>query len=682
MQGYASEQLRNIVLMGHGGAGKTTLAEAMLFASGATSRMGSVDHGNTVSDFDEQEHLHRYSVQTAVVPVEWSGTRLNLLDAPGYPDFEAEVVSAAAAAEGALIAVDATAGPQAGTDTAWRLAQQAGLARGFVITRCDREQANFSTVVDALRAHFGTRVVAIAIPIGAAHDVSGIADVITGEASNGPGGAGGRAPDDLSAALAAARDQLIEAVAETDDALLSKYLDGESIGDDELTAALAAATRNGALYPVMPTVATGGIGVHHLLERVIDLFPSPVGRARAIEGGEIVTGTDDRLVVHVFKTTVDPFVGRLSYLKVLSGTLHADASPWNVEHHTAERLGHLYLARGKEQIAVPQLAAGDIGVAAKLAHTTTGDTLVSTEADAVRVPPLPFPVPTYRSALHPHSKDDVDKLSTALARITEQDPTVHVARDAETGELVLTTIADAQAALVAARLAKNFGVTVDIEVPRVPYRETITATTRSEFKHKKQTGGHGQYGHVVISLEPVARGEGFAFAEHVVGGTVPRQFIPAVEKGIAEALPTGPLAHAPIVDVRVTLLDGSAHAVDSSEMAFKIAAQQALKQGILDARPILLEPLMQLEIHVPSAYVGDVMSDLNTRRGHAAGIEANGETSIVRAEVPLAEVQRYAIELRALTHGRGSFTIEPSRYAEVPAHVQEQVLRQLQPAHA
>jgi elongation factor G len=364
-------------------------------------------------------------------------------------------------------------------------------------------------------------------------------------------------------------------------------------------------------------------------------------------------------------------------MKVLSGTLTADAHPHNVQHNVAERLGHLYLQRGKEQIEVPSLVAGDIGVAAKLQATLTGDTLVASAAQAVRAAPLPFPAPTYRSAIHPRGKADVDKLSSALGRLMEQDPTIKVERDPDTAELIMSTIGEAQASVVAARLEKNYGVGVDIALPRVPYRETVTTVAKSEFKHKKQTGGHGQYGHVVIEIQPTARGTGFEFADKVVGGTVPKNFIPAVEKGVVENLPTGPLSKSPIVDLRVTLLDGSYHAVDSSEMAFKIAAAQALHQGVLNARPVLLEPVMKLQIRIPGNYVGDVMNDLSGRRGHVHGVNPQGDVSDIEAEVPLSEVQRYATDLRAITQGRGRFTIEFDRYVEVPPNVQDQVLKAL-----
>ncbi len=488
----------------------------------------------------------------------------------------------------------------------------------------------------------------------------------------------------LAGAIEAAREMLLESVAETDEDLLNDYLEGNTIDDERLRAALAAAVATGGIIPVVPASCITACGVRLLLDEVVALLPSPLGREHRLDGEQsVTTDASGPLVAQVFKTTADPFVGRLTYLHVLSGALKPDANPYNVQHGQPERLGHLFVMRGKEQLPVDELVAGDIGVAAKLAVTATGDTFVASEASkALRTAPIHFPDPTYRSALHPRTKADIDKLSQALARITEQDPTIRVSRDPDTGETIVTTIGDAQAQIAAARLEKNFGVAVDITEPRVPYRETVTTPAKSEYKHKKQTGGHGQYGHVVIQIDPTQRGAGFSFQEKVVGGTVPKQFIPAVEKGIAEILPAGPLAHSPIVDVQVTLLDGSSHAVDSSEMAFKLAAGQALRQGMLEAHPILLEPVMRLTVRVPADRVGDVMSDLNGRRGHVHGVEPDGDYSTVEAEAPLAEVQRYATELRALAHGRGRCSLSFDHYAEVPAHVQDQVLKQLTLAEA
>lgn len=679
MQAYRSQDLRNIVLLGHRGSGKTSLAEAALFLSGAINRMGRVEDGNTVSDFDQQEHAHHYSISSSLIAVEWGNRRLNLLDTPGYPDFEGEVVAAAGAAEAAIITVDAVSGIEAGTELAWQRADASGLPRMVAVTRLDRENANFDAVLAALRRRFGLKVVPLSIPIGAAASFGGVVDVLHGRAYRGVERTDSDMPEELAAAAAAAREMLIESVAGTDDALLTDYLEGKEIEAAGLSAALASAVSGGEIVPMVAVANTSAVGVRLLLDYAAMLLPSPVGREHALEGGvTIKTDPAGPLVAHVFKTTADPFVGRLTYLKVLSGTLKPDANPYNVQHAITERLGQLFLARGKDDIPIAELVAGDIGVAAKLAVTATGDTFVASEAaKGMRVTPIPFPEPTYRSALHPRTKADVDKLSQGLARMVEQDPTIRVTRDPATGETIVTTLGDAQILIAAARLGKNYGVAVDVTPPRVPYHETVTASARSEYRHRRQSGGHGQYGHVVIDIQPAARGEGFTFKEQIVGGTVPRQFIPAVEKGILETLPAGPLTQSPVVDLAVTLLDGSFHAVDSSEMAFKLAASMALKQGILQAHPILLEPVMRLTIHVPSDRVGDVMSDLTGRRGHADGVEADGDFSVIEARVPLAEVQRYATDLRALSHGRGHFSMAHDHYAEVPSHVQEQIVKGL-----
>ena len=680
MNAYTSEQLRNVVLLGHSGAGKTMLGEAMLFASGVTNRLGRVEDGNTVSDYDPEEHARTYSISLSMLPVEWAGTRLNMIDTPGYADFIGEVVSGLAAADSALIAVDASSGVEAGAELAWSQAEARGLPRFIAVTRMDREHADFAQVLESMRDRFGVKVVPLAIPIGAADSFEGVVHLASGEARMGADATAGAAPDDLADEIEMAREQLIESIAETDDELLELYLEGEELPPDRVAEVLAAAVAAGDVVPVLPVCSVSGVGVRTLMNEAARLLPSPLGREHDLVDGSYSTDADGPLVVHVFKTAADPFVGRLTFMKVLSGVLTPNANPYNPDRRTNERLGHLFIQRGKEQIETPQLTAGDIGVAAKLAETMTGDTLLAGDGQGERVPGLPFPEATFRSALHPKTKADVDKLSSALQRLVEQDPTIVVARDANTSETVMSTIGDAQANIAAARLEKNYGVEVDVSIPLVPYRETVTTKAKSEYKHKKQTGGHGQYGHVVIEIDPAERGAGFSFEEKVVGGNVPRQFIPAVEKGLMETLPDGPLAHAPIVDVRVTLLDGSSHSVDSSEMAFKLAASQALKQGFLDARPILLEPIVRLVVRIPGDRVGDVMSDLNGRRGQVHGVDTEGDYSVIHGEAPLAEIQRYGPDLRSMTNGRGTFTVAVDRYAEVPVHVQEQVLKELQAA--
>ncbi len=677
MNAYTSDQLRNVVLMGHSGSGKTILGEAALFASGAINRLGRVEDGNTVADFDDEERRRTYSISLSMLPVEWNGHRINLIDTPGYVDFVGEMVSGAAAADAAIVTVDAASGIEGGTEVAWEMADTNSLARFVAVARMDREFADFDRVLGSLRDRFGMGVVPLTIPIGAGDSFEGVVDLVSGQARMGADGTPGDAPADLADAIEAAREQLIESIAETDDELLELYLEGEELPGERVAEALAAAVASGDVVPVLAVCSVTGAGLRPLLNEITRLLPSPLGREHDLAEGSLTTGEGD-VVAHVFKTTADPFVGRLTFMKVLRGTLTPTSNPYNVQRRTTERLGHLYLQRGKDQIEVPELVAGDIGVAAKLAATMTGDTFVASADSTVEAPPLPFPEATFRSALHPRTKADVDKLSTALQRLVEQDPTIEVMRTQDTGETILSTIGDAQANIAAARLEANYSVEVDVSVPLVAYRETVTTKASAEYRHRKQTGGHGQYGHVVIQIEPMERGAGFSFEQKVVGGNVPKQFIPAVEKGLVEQLPDGPLAHSPIVDMRVTLVDGSSHSVDSSEMAFKLAASQALRQGFLDARPILLEPIVKLNIRVPGDRVGDVMGDLNGRRGQVHGVEPAGETSLIQAEAPLAEIQRYGPDLRAMTNGRGTFTVEVDRYAEVPAHVQDQVLKQLE----
>jgi elongation factor G len=668
MERYEPAQIRNVALLGHSKAGKTTLAEAMLFATGVLSRMGRVEDGNTVSDYDRQEHDHGYSISTSLIALEFNAHQINLLDTPGYTDFEGEVVSAAAAAEAAVIAVDAVSGIEGGTEAAWEhVAAQQVPARIFVVSRLDREHADYGRVVQQLRDRFGTHVVPLAIPVFEGGTPRGVAGLLGGDATGAD-----------AEAFAAARESLVEAVAESDDELLEHYLDGQDIDEAELTAALRGAVSTGAVVPVLPLCASEGLGVSDLMEAIVSLCPSPIGREHRLEGDRTLT-TDGSgpLVAHVFKTASDPFVGHLSFVKVLSGQITHGDHLRNHRSNQEERAPHVFTMRGKEQIEIDALVAGDIGAIPKLNHTATGDTLVAPGAEALAAPSLPFPTPTYRSALHPQSRDDVDRMSQALHKLMEQDRTITLERDADTGETILATLGDVQAGIVVSRLAREFNVTVEATEPRVPYRETIRAAVQAEYRHKKQSGGRGQYGHVVIKVEPLDRGGGFEFAEQVVGGSVPRQFIPAVQHGVEEALAHGPLAKSRLVDLRVTLLDGSSHSVDSSELAFKLAASQALHQAVLDGSPVLLEPIMRLRVEVPSDRMGDLTGEISGRRGHVLGVESAGPVTVVEALAPLAEVQRFTPQVRAISHGRGKLHLAFDHYAEVPQNVQEQVLSSL-----
>ena len=668
MTGIATDRIRNIALIGHSGAGKTSLIEAMALAAGVIGRAGRVEDGNTLSDHDALEHQFHHSIWTSLVSLEWDSARLNLLDAPGYIDFEGEVVSALAAADAALVAVDASAGVEAGTEAAWQNAERLDVRpRAFVVTRLDREHANWDATVASIRARFGDAAVPTAVPGGE----SGLLDLLHGAA-------GSSDPD-----IAAAREQLIEAIAESDDDLLERYLEGETIEDAELAEALARGVANGAVLPIFPCCAVDGTGVRELLDELVELFPSPEGRTFALaDGGTFEPSADGAPILRVFKTVADPFVGHISFVRVLNGKVGSGVHLQNPRARSDERAAHLYLARGREQIEVPELIAGDLGVIPKLGSAQTGDLLLGNGAAAVEFAPLPFPASLYRTALHPHRQDDVDKISTGLTRLHEQDPTIRIERDPDTGEMVLCTLGDVQASVAASRLSQTYGVEVSAAEPRVPYRETIRQPVRKEYRHKKQTGGRGQFGHVVIEVEPLPRGSGFQFNEKVVGGAVPRQFIPAVEQGATESMAHGPLTGSPLVDLHVTLVDGSSHSVDSSEMAFKLAASQALHEAVRDAQPVLLEPVMHLRVTVPGDRVGDITGEISSKRGAIQGVEAQGDVSVVEAQAPLAEIQRFTTDLRALTGGRGRFEIEFDHYAEVPAQVQERLVDQLKGAVA
>ncbi len=678
MKQYATDKVRNVGLFSHGGAGKTTLAEAMLLQSGAINRMGRVEEGSTVSDYDPEETKRRISVQLSVLPIEWSDCKINLLDTPGYADFVGEVREAIRVVDSAIIVVDAVSGVEVGTELMWRYANEFELPRLIVISKMDRENASFSRTLDQLRDRFGNRVVPLQLAIGSQDAFEGVVDLLAGKAYRGPDGKEGEVPANLQAEVATRREQLIEQIAETDDDLILKYLESEPLELEELRAALDKGVRSGQIVPVVCNAAQLGVGVSSTLSAITHYLPSPADREATIamrDGAEIqVTASEDEpLLAFVFKTTADPYVGKLTYLRVYSGVMRSNSQVFNAGKGKEERLGQLFMIRGKTQEPVDAIPAGDIGAVAKLQDTTSGDSLSTREAPMV-LPGLTFPHPPFAVAIEPKTKADLDKLGSALTRLAEEDPTVSIRKDAETGEMVLTGMGESHIDVTMERMRRKFGVDVETSVPKVPYRETIQIPAKSEFKHKKQTGGHGQYGHVLIELEPLPRGAGFEFADRVVGGVVPRNFIPAVEKGVRETLSDGVLAGFPVVDMRVVLYDGSYHPVDSSEMAFKIAASQAFKKGVEQASPVLLEPIENITVTVPEANMGDVISDLNSKRCRVLGMDTTDGTSEIKAQGPLAELRTYATELRSITQGRGTYTLEFSHYEEVPAHMLAQVV--------
>jgi len=680
MHHYAMEQMRNVVLLSHSGAGKTSLAEAMLFNSGAITRLGKVDQGNTASDYDPEEVKRKISVYLSLIPCEWQGYKLNVIDTPGYADFVAEVKSAVRVADGAVIVVCAASGVEVGTERVWSYVEEHKIPRLILVNKIDRENADFFKVVDQLQAHFGKSCLPIQLPIGSQADFQGVVDVAKMKAYSGSEWQEGEIPDSMLSQVEGFREKLVEAVAETDDSLITKYLEGEELTEEEVLKGLRAATIGGQVVPILVGSALKNLGIKMMLDDLCNYLPSPKDRGQIMavnpttkQEEKIELDPTAPLATLVFKTSADPYVGKLTYFRVYGGTIHSDSSVWNSTKSKAERIGQLYVLRGKAQEPVPHLSAGDIGAVAKLADTGTGDTLCD-RAHPLNLPFEELAPPTFSVAVHPKTKADLDKMGMALARLTEEDHSLEVRRDPDTLETILSGIGEVQLEVAAEKMLRKFGVDVRMELPKVPYKETITLTTKAEYKHKKQTGGHGQYGHVFLELEPLSKGAGYEFGNRIVGGVVPKNYIPAVEKGVAEAINEGVLAKYPVVDIRVTIYDGSYHTVDSSDIAFKIAGAHAFRKGLAQAQPVLLEPIMNLRITVPESFTGDVMGDLNSKRGKVLGMNPEGGLSVIEAQAPMAEVLRYAIDLRSMTQGRGSYQMEFSHYEEVPPHVAQNII--------
>ena len=671
--------LRSVVLAGHAGSGKTTLAEQLLFRAGAVPRAGRVDDGTAHLDFEPEEQKRKESLSLAVGTFEADGTRISLVDTPGYPDFIADVIEGFAAVDGALFVMDASGGVEAGLEHAVALGRSTGTAACFFINKGDRENADPTAALDALRATFGNKIAPLQLAIGAADSFEGYVDLVHRKAWRLEDGKEVEVPipDALADEVATRRDQLLEAAAEADDDVLTKYLEGEEISDPELEACLRKGVKDSVLAPVLVGSATKGIGLRALLDAIVRYLPSPADEApvkATDKSGAVVEVPADEngpLLARVFKTTADPYVGRLTYLRILSGTLRSQAHVWNASRNEDERIGQLLLLHGKEQEPIGELKAGEIGAVSKLAVTETGDSLSSREKP-LTLPPLEFPAPSLVLAIEPQTKGDLDKMGPALARMLEEEPTVRLERST-TGEQTLRTMGEAHTAVIIERLKRKFGAAIVTHTPRVPYKETIRGKTQVHGRYKKQTGGHGMFGDVWLELEPNPDG-GVEFAERIVGGSVPKGFFAGIEKGIREAAEGGVLAGYPLSDFRATLYDGSFHAVDSNEMAFKIAASMALKDGVHHAKPALLEPIMSVEIRIPEAYMGEVNRDLNGRRGRVLGMDTADGMQIISAHVPLAEMANYAIELRSLAQGRGSFTMTTDHYDDVPGHIAEKVI--------
>lgn len=681
MKNYSTKQIRNISIIGHGGAGKTTLAESMLFVSGAIQRIGRIEDGTTTTDFDADEIKRQITINAAMAPVEWENAKINLIDTPGYFDFVGEVISSLRVVESGLVSLCAVSGVEVGTEKVWKLAEQENLPRICFVNKMDRENANFAKAISEARDLFGPNVVPVQLPIGSEEDFKGLVDLLQMKAVlySGDKFHIGDIPAELADQAAEYREQLVEIAAETDDELTMKYLEGEELSEAEIRAGIQRAVRDGKLFPVLCGSALKGIGIPQLLDFLVLVAPEPRNQVLALEEGktvELQAESEEPFRALVFKTMADPYVGKLSFFRVFSGKVSSDTQVININTGKTERISQIFVFRGKNQIPVSQVQAGDIAVVAKLQDTSTGDTLGDKD-NKHRILGVEYPVPMASFAVEPKSKNDEEKVGAGLARFLEEDPTFRVERNPETKQTLIYGMGDTHLEIIVSRLASKFGVEVNLTKPRIPYKETIRGSAEVEGKHKKQSGGRGQYGHVIIRFEPLPRGDHFEFVDKIFGGAVPRNYIPAVEKGLIEALTEGVLAGFPAVDIRATLLDGSYHNVDSSEMAFKIAASLAYKKGIADAKPVLLEPIYNVEVRVPENFMGDIMGDMNSRRGRIMGMEPQDDgTQVIKAQVPQAEMYKYSVDLRSMTQGRGEFSMEYSHYEEVPANIAEKIIEE------
>ena len=682
MQQYGLENIRNVVLLSHSGAGKTSASEAMLFTAGAITRLGRVQEGTTTSDYDPDEIKRQISINLTTLPLEWKGVKMNLVDTPGYSDFVGEVRAAMRVVEGAVIIVCAASGVEVGTEQVWSYCKEAELPRLIFINKMDRENADFYRTLEQLQSKFGSRCLPLQLPIGAQDSFQGVVDLLAMKSYIGSETKEAELPSTLQAKADSLREKLIEAVAEVDDKLIEKYLGGEELSPEELGGGLRQAAVAGRIVPVFVGSAIKNIGLTLLLDAIQGYLPSAKERDVVIVGDSAKQertkpSQDGPLAALVFKTSADPYVGKLTYFRVYTGAINSNSQVWNASRGGAERIGQLFMLRGKTQEPVSQVGAGDMGAVAKLTTTSTGDTLCSQDKP-LKLAPIQFPEPIFSLAVHPKTKADLDKLGAALSRLAEEDPTLQVRREADTNETILSGIGESQLEVAAEKMMRKFGVGVKLETPKVPYKETITVPTKAEYKHRKQTGGHGQFGHVFLELEPLPRGSGHEFVNRVVGGTIPRNYIPAVEKGVNEAIKEGGLARYPVTDVRATVYDGSFHPVDSSDICFKIAGAGAFKKGLSQGQPVLLEPIMNIKVTIPEEFTGDIIGDLNTKRARVQGMNPGGGVNIIEAQVPLAEILRYAIDLKSITQGRGSYEAEFSHYEEVPSHVTQKIIAERQ----
>ena len=679
MAHVAPTQIRNVALVGHRGSGKTSLHEALLFEAGATTRLGSVADGTTVSDSDDDEKARGMSISASLASFEWRGVKVNLIDTPGEPSFVADALGALRVCESAVFVINAVMGVEVSTQRLWSRAQELGVARLVYVNMLDRERADFFRTLDQLKDAFGPHVVATEIPIGAEHELRGLIDLVDMKAYAYDGAGKDNCseipiPEDLAELAQEYREKLMDEVAENSEALMERYLEGDEISHDEIVHALEEGTDSGHIFPVTCGVATAHLGTDRLLDAFVDDLPSPVQHGPLDAGDMVLEPTEDgEMFAYVFKTRADPFAGRINLFRVYQGVLHHDSQVLNTRAHCKERVGQLLVPQGKSLGHAEAFGPGDIGAVAKLKETRAGDWLADRD-EAITMPTIPLPAPVMAFHIEPRNKGDEDKVFTALRRLQEEDPTIDLHRDGQTGEQIVAGLSQVHVEVIVDRLRTRFGAEVQLMPPKVPYQETIRAAAKAHGRHKKQSGGRGQFGDCHIEIEPLEDGAEFEFVNRIKGGVIPGSFVPAVEKGVREAMEQGTVAGYPVKGVRVTVFDGSYHTVDSSEMAFKLAGAMAMREALAGAAPVLLEPIMRVTASVPEESVGDVMGDLSSRRGRPLGTEVIGGMTEVTAEVPMAEMLSYAPDLRSITGGQGEFTMVFERYEEVPAHLAAKVV--------
>jgi elongation factor G len=681
MKVYDAASIRNVAIVGHSGSGKTQLASAILFDAGTVNRLGRVDEGTTVTDFDDEEVARKHTLSSSVAFAEWNKTKINLIDTPGFANFLSDARSGLNVADAALVVVDAVSGVEVQTEKVWDFANEFNLPRMVVLNRIDRERASLERSLESLHGSFGRTVIPVQLPIGEEKSFTGVVDLVSMKAytfaTDGSGKVTeGQIPGSLADRASGAREALVEMVAEADDTLMEKFFEAGTLSQEELVSGLRKAVAAARVFPLVCTSGLLNIGVQPLLDDIVEYVPSPAEllvKGQSARGETVSVEVSDAAPygAFVWKTVADPFAGRITMFRVMLGTLKADSTVNNRTRGTSERLGHLMLLQGKTQVEVPEIKAGDLGAVAKLKDTLTGDTIGEKE---ITFPQLKFPEPVLSYAVEPKSRGDEEKISGSLQRLQEEDPTIRSSRDGQTKELLLSGQGQLHIEVTVAKMKRRFGVEVNLKPPKIPYRETITASAEAQGRHKKQTGGHGQFGDCTIRMEPLERGAEFEFVDEIFGGAIPQQFRPAVEKGIQEARMRGYLAGYPVVDFRVTLLDGKFHAVDSNELSFKMAGRIAFKEAMSKARPTILEPIMNVEVYAPSDFAGDLMGDLNGRRGRISGMDTRGSMTVIKAQVPMAEMLTYEQQLTSATGGRGTYHMEYSHYEEAPSMIQQKII--------